>query len=423
MPGQEADARQILRDAEAAGDQAAIAGALAALGLALGIEGRFAEAEDALLRGVELAPSPDRSVVETHTNALLALHDALRGHMSAASARLSQAYETESGTDAIVWESGALIALLRGELAVVLAQLRQAERDQPRLSSPWIVLFGVIADAEHGRLAQARSGLDRLRREYQGDDSDLFSQARRWGEGIVAWSEGRLTAAVAMLQRVVDRYSAMGAFGVLGFVLADLAEVAANAGDSPAAMRAASSAEDVLHRVGGPSQQALHQLAASWSLLAVGRSDEAAAAARRAANGLRAVGFPLLEARARVAYAQATRTSNQKLAIEAMVDAVGTFERCGAALRAGRARTLLTDLRALPNGRHAERGEPSLTGRERQIAELAATGFTARQIGDRLHIGVRTVETHLARVYRKLGVGSKQQLVSRRSELGLVANP
>ena len=68
-------------------------------------------------------------------------------------------------------------------------------------------------------------------------------------------------------------------------------------------------------------------------------------------------------------------------------------------------------------------GEPSLTGRERQIAELAASGFTARQIGDRLHIGVRTVETHLARVYRKLGVGSKQQLVSRRVELGLATGP
>ena len=65
-------------------------------------------------------------------------------------------------------------------------------------------------------------------------------------------------------------------------------------------------------------------------------------------------------------------------------------------------------------------GGPALTEREQEIARLAARGFTARQIADGLHIGVRTVETHLARIYPKLGVTSKQQLISRGAELGLV---
>ena len=39
--------------------------------------------------------------------------------------------------------------------------------------------------------------------------------------------------------------------------------------------------------------------------------------------------------------------------------------------------------------------------------------------GDRLFIGERTVESHLARAYAKLGVRSKADLVERASELGL----
>jgi DNA-binding CsgD family transcriptional regulator len=53
----------------------------------------------------------------------------------------------------------------------------------------------------------------------------------------------------------------------------------------------------------------------------------------------------------------------------------------------------------------------SLTKRERQVARLAAQGYTAREIGTQLHIGKRTVETHLANAYDKLGVRSKRELI------------
>ncbi|HET9849008.1 MAG TPA: helix-turn-helix transcriptional regulator [Candidatus Dormibacteraeota bacterium] len=55
-----------------------------------------------------------------------------------------------------------------------------------------------------------------------------------------------------------------------------------------------------------------------------------------------------------------------------------------------------------------------LTNREQQVARLAADGYTAREIGDQLHIGKRTVETHLANAYEKLGVRSKRELVHSR---------
>lgn len=53
---------------------------------------------------------------------------------------------------------------------------------------------------------------------------------------------------------------------------------------------------------------------------------------------------------------------------------------------------------------------PVLTSRETQIAAFAAAGLTDREISRRLTLSVRTVESHLARVYRKLGVNSRQNL-------------
>jgi DNA-binding CsgD family transcriptional regulator len=52
-----------------------------------------------------------------------------------------------------------------------------------------------------------------------------------------------------------------------------------------------------------------------------------------------------------------------------------------------------------------------LTRRERDVAQLAALGYTAREIGERLFIGERTVETHLAHAYAKLGIRSKSELI------------
>jgi len=57
------------------------------------------------------------------------------------------------------------------------------------------------------------------------------------------------------------------------------------------------------------------------------------------------------------------------------------------------------------------KGLQSLTAREQQVASLAAQGYTAREIGSELHIGRRTVETHLVNAYDKLGVRSKRELI------------
>jgi DNA-binding NarL/FixJ family response regulator len=51
-----------------------------------------------------------------------------------------------------------------------------------------------------------------------------------------------------------------------------------------------------------------------------------------------------------------------------------------------------------------------LSDREREIAGLAATGLVRRQIAERLVISPRTVDSHLQRIYGKLGVTNREAL-------------
>jgi DNA-binding CsgD family transcriptional regulator len=54
----------------------------------------------------------------------------------------------------------------------------------------------------------------------------------------------------------------------------------------------------------------------------------------------------------------------------------------------------------------------SLSPREMQIAALVADGATNRAIGTALDISLWTVSTHLRRIFAKLGVGSRAEMVA-----------
>ncbi len=60
--------------------------------------------------------------------------------------------------------------------------------------------------------------------------------------------------------------------------------------------------------------------------------------------------------------------------------------------------------------RAALEGEAALTPRQRQILALAATGKTNKSIARELFLSVKTVETHLAAGYRKLGVRGRDDI-------------
>jgi two-component system, NarL family, response regulator DevR len=65
--------------------------------------------------------------------------------------------------------------------------------------------------------------------------------------------------------------------------------------------------------------------------------------------------------------------------------------------------------------------EEILTEREKQVLSVAVEGLTARQIGTRLGVRERTVTTHLSRIYRKLGTGSRLGAVVAARHAGLLS--
>jgi DNA-binding CsgD family transcriptional regulator len=50
-----------------------------------------------------------------------------------------------------------------------------------------------------------------------------------------------------------------------------------------------------------------------------------------------------------------------------------------------------------------------LTDRQAEVLQILATGATERDIGDRLGISYRTVQKHLQRCYRQLGVSNRSR--------------
>lgn len=426
LRGEEVAARQLLSEAERAGDQRGMADALAALGHALCWQGRFDAAENVLLRSVEMATAAAHSSWMSQSLVLLASLDACRGHLVSARTRCAQAAASSPHNDPMVGRCGEFIELLAGDLTMAQAHARQAERHEPAARSRVPVRLAsraAMVAAERGELTEARRHLRGMTCIDSGT-LGILEPLYWWAEGVVARAEGRFSTAAAALQSAIKGYSAMGAHALRGFVIADLAEVAVIAGDGDATASVAQWAAETARRTGAPIHQTLHLLVTAWALIGQRRHEVAARPALRAVEGFSASGYVLLAARARVTYAEAIQRSDRDAAERALREAAAAFDGCGAIMRHQQARSQLRQLRSDgPCSAPTGSGPGSLTRRERQVAQLAAGGYTAAQIAARLHIGVRTVETHLARSYPKLGITCKQQLVHHGAKLGFTPGP
>ncbi len=116
---------------------------------------------------------------------------------------------------------------------------------------------------------------------------------------------------------------------------------------------------------------------------------------------------PLERARTLLAAGAIERRAKRKAeAREALEKARTMFEQLGARLWCERARLELER-----TGVHRTAGG-ELTAAERQVADLATSGATNKEIAAALFMSVKTVEAHLSRIYRKLDVRSRTELAS-----------
>ncbi|NUP53734.1 MAG: AAA family ATPase [Catenulispora sp.] len=189
-----------------------------------------------------------------------------------------------------------------------------------------------------------------------------------------------------------------------------LAEAALAMGDSADAVRWAALAESA------PQQPStLHAFtvrAGVWAQAALGEYEVALSRAQDAVREFTARGERIEVCRTLLAAAEFALRAGQTQPVSGWLDRVGLVaERCGSArlaAEAARCRSRLaahTDAQADPQS-----ASVPLTVREREIANLVSTGMTNTAIAEKLFLSVRTVESHLRQIYRKLDVPNRAAL-------------
>jgi DNA-binding NarL/FixJ family response regulator len=104
-----------------------------------------------------------------------------------------------------------------------------------------------------------------------------------------------------------------------------------------------------------------------------------------------------------------------------LVDAVRAVAHGDVYVRAAAARVLAKNLtRKDPAQSERERFE-KLTQRERDVLRLVAQGYSAPEIGERLFISPKTVDTYKQRIQEKLGLAHRSDYVQFALKLGLLA--
>jgi DNA-binding CsgD family transcriptional regulator len=155
-----------------------------------------------------------------------------------------------------------------------------------------------------------------------------------------------------------------------------------------------------MHAVGGRCRAML--------LAARGELDAAVHTAQHAMSEHDRLPMPFERARTQLLLGQIQRRQRGKeVAAATLREALALFEALGTPIWAARARE---ELDRVTVGRQLT-GELSVS--ERRVAELAATGMTNREVAAALFVSPKTVESNLARVYRKLGIRTRAELGQR----------
>jgi DNA-binding CsgD family transcriptional regulator len=188
------------------------------------------------------------------------------------------------------------------------------------------------------------------------------------------------------------------------WVLLDVAEAAVGAGRHDEAVAHLKAMRE--HDVAALSPRFALAVAATAAMTASDDEAEAMFAAAIAIPGIDRWVFDV--ARVQLAYGQyLRRVRSTDEARTQLMSALSTFDRIGARPWATRARN---ELRATGRTQAHAGDAVALTPQEHEIAELAASGLTNKEIGARLYLSHRTVGAHLHRIFPKLGITSRAAL-------------
>lgn len=252
----------------------------------------------------------------------------------------------------------------------------------------------LAAEAEH---EASRRGLNVLLCSVQLARGYSFVSTRRYAQGYAALR--RIFDPADPAYHMIERMN-----GVMY-----LAEAAAHAGMQDDAQLVVAGLEQVARQAVIPDLN-VHLLYAR-AVLADDSSAEGLYLAGLEADLMR---WPLVKARLQLAYGSWLR--RQRRVAESrppLRQALTAFEVIGAACWAERARTELRAAGERPAGDGQRSATELLSPQELQIAMLAATGLSNKDIGERLFLSPRTIGSHLYRIFPKLGITARSQFAAR----------
>lgn len=256
---------------------------------------------------------------------------------------------------------------------------------------------------------------------WRGSEAEVPADRGRELAGAIARGEGRAVGGQRYVSAVLDnglgRYdtalvSARTAveyedLGVFGFALVELIEAAARSGARDEAAAAFGRLRERTTAAG--TDWALGVQAWSAALLSDGPAAESRY--REAIERLARTRVAVHRARAHLLYGEWLRRENRRVdARTHLRTAHETFDRIGAGPFAGRARRELEATGETARRRTVD-SHDALTPQEGQIARLARDGLSNPEIGAQLFISPRTVQYHLGKVFAKLEITSRSQLV------------
>ncbi len=238
------------------------------------------------------------------------------------------------------------------------------------------------------------------------------------GLGLLELAQGRPIEAIPHFVRVVSTFR-RGGIREPGVVLAagDLIESYARSGQR-------AEAEALLEQFGGAAR--LTQRRGARAIAARCRGilapdDGFAEAFDEALAEHEGVDMPFERARTELALGERLRRARRRADARVHLrEALAAFERLGAvdwATAASRELEVSGETAAPRSGPRSD----ELTPQELQVTLMVASGATNREAGARLFLSAKTVEAHLGRIYRKLGVRSRTELAARVAGEGFAA--
>ena len=309
-----------------------------------------------------------------------------------------------------------------------------------------------LIDVGNGRIAEARAFAEQRRLDPFADSAGLWSYAL----ALIHLHAGRLHDAQPLARLAVEQLRWRDFTGLLGPAIALAATVAAQLGEPAEAESLLAQLDDghlddvkvTLQAAEARAWLALagddHEAALAELGAAVARGAELGhllLTALTASVGIRAggavafadafagfasySGCTLITTLAQTAEAWRDADAAAALELAPRIQGIGLDALALDTVRAAlewasgqrmlerRARVLMTELSltvVAPRRGRGAREQAGLTEREWVIAQAAARRERSREIAERLGVSVRTVDNHLANVYRKLGVAGRAEL-------------